>query len=673
MIIIFKPLSSAVRDPVQFDLNDASPRLTVGRKPDNDFVIPLPNVSSYHAVVELDGESPMVEDLNSTNGVFKNGQRLDERTAFENGDRLSFGSVDFLVEIEGASKKAESGPGNGTLMVDSREFLDDIREEAPAGGSGQMPSPGAGTMLFGMKDVLMAPRLVLLDDKLNPVSEHNVDRVEVNIGREADNDVQIDHDSISRLHAKIIKKSDKSYQLQDNQSTNGTFVDDRRVTRHMLRHGDVVQFGDVKAVFLAPGKLFSFEDLKEGKKPASGGMDRKKLLIGAAGVLVVLLIILMLLPTGGGGGPSGSGTRLTSDEVMKEVNFALDNGDWDRVVQLVDNFQLKGADEQLKKAKSEIENRKVFQAVNQKIEAADFQGARDAMSGIGSGSVYRARADQALKDGIESYIEKQNQTIEEKQESSDYKEALDIAAALKDKFPDREDVSTTYDSVKSAYDRVSRQQQQRAAYASKLRRTRQAADRKIAEAESQYLKGELVEALASITEASNVYIEKGITVPVRIKRLKDSMNELRQNYQDGKKLILQGKLEQAAPKLDRVFDISDKYLFGKSGAIERECTGLLVDYYMEKANQLYKQQNYAAAYGFLNRILDAKPDMREAQVMRREIEGKGQELYNKGYIEQTQYQNCKQAVFYFKQVVQMVPKDNPLYKKALKRIADCED
>lgn len=672
MIIQFKPLSSAVRDPVQFDLSEASPRLTVGRKPDNDFVIPLPNVSSYHAVVELDGGTPMVEDLNSTNGVFKNGQRLAERTPFENGDRLSFGSVDFLVEIEQPAKPAGAASANGTLMVDSREFLEDSREEAVSGGSSEMPAPGAGTMLFGMKDVLMAPRLVLLDENLKPVSEHAVDKTEFTVGREVDNNIQIDHDSISRVHARIFKKSEKSYQLQDNNSTNGTFVDERQVTRHMLKHGDVVQFGDVKAVFLAPGKLFSFEDLQVGKKVVSSGMDRKKLLIGVAGLLVVLLIILMLIPTGGSG-PSGKSSRLTSEEVMKEVNFALDNGDWDRVVQLVNNFQLKGADDQLQKAKSEIKNRKVYQTVNEKIKAADFQGARDTLSGLSAETVYKSRADQALKDGIATYIDAQTKTIEEKQESSDYKEALDIAAALKEKFPEREDVISTYESVKSAYDRVSRQQQQRAAYARKLRQTRQTADRKIAEAESEYLKGDLVEALASITEASNVYIGKGIAVPSRIKRLKDSMNELRQNYQDGKKLILQGQLQQAAPKLDRVFDISDKYLFGKSGAIERECTGLLVDYYMDKANQLYKQQNYAAAYGFLNRILDAKPDMRQAQVMRREIEGKGQELYNKGYIEQTQYQNCKQAVFYFRQVIQMVPRDNPLYKKALKRIADCED
>jgi len=64
--------------------------------------------------------------------------------------------------------------------------------------------------------------------------------------------------------------------------------------------------------------------------------------------------------------------------------------------------------------------------------------------------------------------------------------------------------------------------------------------------------------------------------------------------------------------------------------------------------------------------------MQTAATMKLDIENKGQELYNKGYIEQTQYNDCKRAVFYFKQVILMVPKENPLYKKALKRIADCE-
>ena len=674
MKIFLKPLTSAIPDAVQFELDGDKIRITVGRKPDNDFVIPLPNVSSYHAVLEREGDGIHMEDLNSTNGVFINGIKIETRTPINSGDRISFGSVDFLFEIEQMKPVPAMPAGDGTMMVDSSEFLGEQPVIAPADDSmGPVEKPGSSTVLFGMKDVLMAPRLVMLNEQRDPTEEYALDRNEITIGRDPENNIQIDHASISRLHARIIKKGENTFQITDENSTNGLFLDDKQVNRATLHHGEVIRCGDVEAVFLAPGKLFAFEELKAGKtNGSSGGLDRKKLIMIVCGVLVVVLIILMLIPTGDDGGGNAGGKRLTADEIMKEVQFSMDNQDWDRVVQLVDTFQLNNADQQLAKAKHEIESRTLYQQMNQKINDADFAGADEILKQIATDTVYAARGKQTFDDAVTDYITDQDQQIEEAQGESRYTDALQIAEDLKQRFPNRKDVLDTYTEVKSNADRFSRQQARNAAYARRQQQVVRAANSKINDARDQYVNGKIVDALASLTEAGNAYIAKGFKVPSRIKLLKDRLNELRQNYTEGKQLILQGKLQQAAPKLQRVFQISDSGLFDARGAIEAECTNLLVDYNMDKANALYKQQNYAAAYGYLQQVLQAKPGMSAAQTMKREIEGKGQELYNKGYIEQTQYQNCKQALFYFRQVIQMVPKDNELYKKAQKRIADCE-
>ncbi|NOZ12561.1 MAG: FHA domain-containing protein [Acidobacteria bacterium] len=683
MKVIFKPLSASIRESFHFDFTEENRRLTVGRKPDNDLSIPLPNVSSYHAVIEFQNGVIAIEDLNSTNGVFVNGKKLTERVPVECGDRIAFGSIDFLLECESEASETpspaqiqEEEPENGTVMVDVTEIPDiplvaPVSEEGKTSGAER--NPAKKTVLFGMKNVLMSPRLVLLDDNLNPTEEFVLDKGEMIVGREADSDIQIDHVSISRIHARLIRKGDNSFSVEDENSTNGLFIKDKRVSEHALRHGDLLRFGDVSAVYLAPGKLFSFEDLKEGKGSAGSPDNKKKLLIVVGGVLLFLLIILMLLPSGGSGGvPGQKGNRLTRAEIMKEVHLSMENQDWDKVVELIQSFQLKGADSELEKAKMEIANRSKFLAMNQKIQSGDFSAARDLLSRIDPKSVYLTKGNEVLKSAESSYIDNEGEKIEGKLGDGDLESAYELAALLKEKFPDNQDVQEQYSDVAEKYNKFKKRVAARTAYVKRQRAANRKAAISLKKAREYYLNGRIVDALASITQASNAYLEKNLKIPSRIRHLKKYMNEVRRNYEQGKQLALQGKVSKAVPLFERLFEISRQNLYGEDGKVEQDSMALMVDYYMDKASSLYREQNYAAAYNFLVKILKAKPGFQKAASMKMEIEDKGQELYNKGYIEQTQYNDCKQAIFYFRQVIQMVPKTDPLYKKALKRISDCE-
>ncbi|MFL5690929.1 MAG: FAD-dependent oxidoreductase, partial [Ktedonobacteraceae bacterium] len=83
--------------------------------------------------------------------------------------------------------------------------------------------------------------------QLNHIGQANV----VSIGRQAGVSFQLQHSSVSRLHAEITY-ADGVYLLRDRGSSNGTFVNGLPVTRdsvHMLRHHDRVRFGDVQARF----------------------------------------------------------------------------------------------------------------------------------------------------------------------------------------------------------------------------------------------------------------------------------------------------------------------------------------------------------------------------------------------------------------------------------------
>ncbi len=72
-------------------------RTSIGRTPDNDIQIDVTNISRHHAVLLSGAEQCVVEDLNSTNGVLVNGQRVN-RQVLRDGDALRIGKVEFRFQ-----------------------------------------------------------------------------------------------------------------------------------------------------------------------------------------------------------------------------------------------------------------------------------------------------------------------------------------------------------------------------------------------------------------------------------------------------------------------------------------------------------------------------------------------------------------------------------------------
>jgi diguanylate cyclase (GGDEF)-like protein len=77
------------------------------------------------------------------------------------------------------------------------------------------------------------------------------------VGRDRDADVRIEDAGISRQHARIIRGGSGQYFVEDTNSTNGTFIEGRRVHRVELHSGDHVQFGPNTAL------AFSLKDARE--------------------------------------------------------------------------------------------------------------------------------------------------------------------------------------------------------------------------------------------------------------------------------------------------------------------------------------------------------------------------------------------------------------------------
>ena len=69
------------------------------------------------------------------------------------------------------------------------------------------------------------------------------------VGRGGTNDIVVEDSSVSSAHAWVINQHGH-YLIMNTLSTNGTFVNDKRIHEAILKHGDHIRMGQAEFVFL---------------------------------------------------------------------------------------------------------------------------------------------------------------------------------------------------------------------------------------------------------------------------------------------------------------------------------------------------------------------------------------------------------------------------------------
>ncbi|HOE35732.1 MAG: FHA domain-containing protein [Chloroflexi bacterium] len=77
-----------------------TPKVTIGRSPDCDFVLQHEMVSARHGVFSYHHQQWWYEDLNSTNGSYLEDLRIEEPIVVKDGDVLFCGEVDVNISIK---------------------------------------------------------------------------------------------------------------------------------------------------------------------------------------------------------------------------------------------------------------------------------------------------------------------------------------------------------------------------------------------------------------------------------------------------------------------------------------------------------------------------------------------------------------------------------------------
>lgn len=208
-------------DGREYTVSDAG--VTFGREVGNDVVLASSEVSRKHASIAPAANGYVLTD-HSTNGVWVNGTRVAGSQLLGRGDVLKMGSEEF-------------------------RFYADVAKAAPAPAPEPVPTPAPAPAPAAR--TARAPLATLEIKAEGPLKGMKFDlhAALTNIGRGDHNDIAIRDESISDSHAKIQKRAD-GWWVVDQGSTNGTYVGGRRVQGEQKLEGSPdLRFGGIKMTF----------------------------------------------------------------------------------------------------------------------------------------------------------------------------------------------------------------------------------------------------------------------------------------------------------------------------------------------------------------------------------------------------------------------------------------
>lgn len=79
-----------------------------------------------------------------------------------------------------------------------------------------------------------------------------LDKPIVRIGRNLENDLVLNHPTVSRFHAEIHYR-EHQFILVDKNSSSGTFLNNRKISEYQLFAGDIILFAKVPVMFMNEG------------------------------------------------------------------------------------------------------------------------------------------------------------------------------------------------------------------------------------------------------------------------------------------------------------------------------------------------------------------------------------------------------------------------------------
>jgi pSer/pThr/pTyr-binding forkhead associated (FHA) protein len=242
--------------------------VTVGRQPDNVFRIDNPAVSGHHAKIYAEGDHYVIEDSDSFNGTYVNGQRV-SKLVLRDGDNVTIGkhTIEFRDEVRpvaapyGSLDAAVDGQHlkappqlDPTMVLDTAKAREMLAKAAAASTAGPVV-----VQRIGIAQSLPPVNTTLVHQTIGTLTivKGRTDQQRyvltgklTLIGRSKMAGIRLKRWFAPRVAA-LIYRAEDGYFIAASESKVKIWVNDILVEggQKQLEAGDVIEFADIKAIF----------------------------------------------------------------------------------------------------------------------------------------------------------------------------------------------------------------------------------------------------------------------------------------------------------------------------------------------------------------------------------------------------------------------------------------
>lgn len=185
--------------------------ISLGQDKSNDVVINEPGISDFHAEISIDENRITLSDLLSENGTYVNGNRISRNKELLPWDRIKLASIEMEI-----SESQKYRPGDWALKKESD----------------------------------------LLNSQYIPLN------IVTTVGRSEECDLVILDGLLSRKHA-ILKIENDHLFVEDLNSANGTYINNKRIEKSNALPGDDITFDKISFELLGPSSTTSLIEPEE--------------------------------------------------------------------------------------------------------------------------------------------------------------------------------------------------------------------------------------------------------------------------------------------------------------------------------------------------------------------------------------------------------------------------
>lgn len=216
----------------QFTITDGS-SLTIGRSADADVVVDNTAISRKHTSLELKDGIYYLADLDSLNGTFVNGQKIEKNVPVSENDRIELGKFKLSIaqDTDQTASTSFATPmdiEDETLFISSKKAAE-IMKPSPAG----KPQHKL-TVITGEA----SQKMLSLDGKTS-----------IKIGKDASCDIVISGWFVAGAQCYILSRDEKFF-IVPQQSWAGTYLNGAKIkNEQLLRKGDVIAIKSVQIRF----------------------------------------------------------------------------------------------------------------------------------------------------------------------------------------------------------------------------------------------------------------------------------------------------------------------------------------------------------------------------------------------------------------------------------------